>query len=54
MCALVECSNVIPMADNMQKFDHSPEISLIYLLIRRNVGRGRALKRNLIGGDTGE
>ena len=51
-CALAECSSVIPVASNWQKFGHSPDIILIDLLIRRNMGRGRILKRNLIGGDT--
>ena len=54
MCAFVKCSTLIPVADTVQKFDHSSAIILIYLLIQHNVGRGRILKRNLIGRDTGK
>lgn len=53
MCALVECSTVIPVTDDLQKFGHSSNIIFDILLIRRNVGRGRILKRNLVGKDAG-
>ncbi len=48
------CSGVIPVPHNVQKFGHSSDIILIYLFIRRNVGRDRTLKRSSIDRDTGK
>ena len=52
MCAFVQCSTVVLVADNMQKFDHSSDIILKYLLVQCDMGHGQVLKCSSIGGDT--